>query len=818
MKLLYSILLSFILPFVLQGKPNDSDGQTVRGKVSDKISLLPVEGVNIEILNLVPHVATTSDQEGRFRLENVPIGRYKLLLRKQGYKDLTIGVEVTAAKESMSMLNLKMEEQVQDVDPINPNPTTDPNDPKPTKIQSVPVETGKDRPNNAMSIGATRFFSLEEVNRFAGDRQDASRLVSNYAGVNVMDDYHNHLMIRGNSPALMEWRLEGMPIYNPNHIGTFGNTGGRYNILNPNIMDNSDLSIGAMAPEYGNAIAGVFDVRLRDGDDERFHISTQYSSASGAQLLLEGPMAKNNKASFIVGYRYGLFNYLGYALDLGIRAAGANQTITLPETAPTFHDFNLKINISAGKAGTFTLFGIGGLSQQKLNGFNAALAEKDQFVHIEERSNYNSSSFVVGLKHEAFLGKKGLVYWRNTIGLPFVLVKNQTDVRINGHNVNTTEYLRGFDASITYSTLVNRKFSKKFSMGGGGIARVIFNSIDAFRIDEDGDTDRDSLDFFGNLIQGFVQAQYNPTNNLRIAGGVYSQVFLFNNSYSIEPRLSLRWYFLPRHSLYVSGGMHSQTLPIEVYAHKDDEDEEELNLDFMRSVHALLGYQFVVSEAWRIKVDAYYQHHYKIPISPDQGNFSLLQYGSLFPFAHVDSFLSIGTGRNYGVELSIEKLFDKGYYILFNAAYNKATTRGFDGVHRPSPFAPLYVLRLAAGKEFKIGKNKVNRFSIDLKANHYNFRNTLSVNEQASAQYSTTIYHTDNGYIEKLPPYFRLDLRLAFIFNSQKANITHRLAFDFLNVTNQKNVLGYYYNTVNQATTPYYNFPVYLDILYQFRF
>lgn len=797
-----------------------ADSQVIRGKITDAVSLLPLEGVTVEVLNFSPRKYVVSDAEGRFRLEEVPIGRYKLLFSKPGYKDISFGIEVTAARESM--LNLKMEELPKEETPDNPNPNID----KPTKEQVKPVESVKDRPNSQTALGSVRVFSLEEVNRFAGDRFDASRLVSNYAGVNVLDDYNNHLMIRGNSPYLMEWRLEGMPIANPSHLGTFGSTGGRANILNPNIMDNSDLLIGAFAAEYGNAISGVFDTKLRDGDEERFHVGVQYSSAAGVQALLEGPLSKNRKASFIIGYRYGLFNYLGYGLDLLLNKIDKAilPGFTIPETAPVFQDINLKITVSAGKAGTFTLFGIGGLSRHTLDGFNQGYAERDPFVQLGIRDKYRSQSASAGLKHEVQLGKNRLVYWRNIIGGTYSSVQDDHDIRIVGGDPETTRFLRARREELSYTTHIQRRFSPQFTLGGGAMAQVFYVNLFNRTLEPVGGDDIDSLAQFGNLFRGYAQAVYTPLNNLKIYGGVYGQFFQLNNSYSVEPRLSIRWFFLPRHSIYAAGGMYSQILPFEIYAHKDDsdegEDEEELNLDMMRSVQATLGYQYLITDSWRLRLDAYYQHLYSIPTSadPDHEEFSLLQYGGILPIEHLDSFVQNGLGRNIGVELSVEKLFDKGFYGFFNATYTHARITGFDGVWRISPFAPRYLLRLVAGKEFKIGKRRQNSISLDLKATHYNFRYTLSVDEANSALAQQTVYDSHNGYTQKLPAYFRLDFKISFNFNSEKAKINHRLAFDFLNVTNYKNVMGYSYSALEQKVVELRQLPVYLDILYQLRF
>lgn len=104
---------------------------------------------------------------------------------------------------------------------------------------------------------------MEEVNRYAGGRSDAARLASNFAGVSTPDDSRNDIVIRGNSPTGVLWRIEGMNVPNLNHFATIGTTGGPVSALNTNMLRNSDFMTSAFPAEYGNANAGVFDIGFR---------------------------------------------------------------------------------------------------------------------------------------------------------------------------------------------------------------------------------------------------------------------------------------------------------------------------------------------------------------------------------------------------------------------------------------------------------------------------------------------------------------------------------------------------------------------------
>ena len=85
---------------------------------------------------------------------------------------------------------------------------------------------------NEVATVSAREFSVQETNRYAGSRGEPSRMASNFAGVQGADDSRNDIVIRGNTPSGVLWRLEGINIPNPNHFAVPGTGGGSISILN----------------------------------------------------------------------------------------------------------------------------------------------------------------------------------------------------------------------------------------------------------------------------------------------------------------------------------------------------------------------------------------------------------------------------------------------------------------------------------------------------------------------------------------------------------------------------------------------------------
>ncbi|MCO6477543.1 MAG: TonB-dependent receptor, partial [Phaeodactylibacter sp.] len=226
--------------------------QTIKGAVVDQQSEIPVIGAAVELLSVGPPRGAVTDIDGRFSIAEVPVGRHTVRVSYLGYSPVTIpNVLVTAGKETV--LNLSLEESVVQMNEV---------------VVNGRVEKGK--ANNEMATISTRSFNLEEVTRFSGGRNDVARLAGNFAGVATADDSRNDIVIRGNSPTGVLWRLEGIPIPNPNHFATLGTTGGPVSALNPNLLATSDFLTSAFPAEYGNALAGVFDIGFRSGNRDNY--------------------------------------------------------------------------------------------------------------------------------------------------------------------------------------------------------------------------------------------------------------------------------------------------------------------------------------------------------------------------------------------------------------------------------------------------------------------------------------------------------------------------------------------------------------------
>jgi hypothetical protein len=328
----YLIIISI---FISQISFAQNNKQNIRGVVIDKLSQTTLPGATVQILNATKTTGTSTDINGNYVLTDVSPDRYEIKVSFVGYKEVTVpNVVVTSGKETI--LDIAMEEIV-------------------AKINEVVIQgRSKDKTINTLTTNSARTFSTEEVNRYAGGRSDPARLAANFAGVSAPDDSRNDIVIRGNSPVGVLWRIDGMSVTNPNHFATVGTTGGAVSALNTNLLKSSDFLTSAFPSEYGNAVAGVFDLGFRTGNSEKRETTLQAGVITGLEATTEGPISKENGSSYLVGYRYALAGVAqAVGIDIGTTAL------------PSYQDLSFKLNSGNTRLGRFTLFGGAGYQQHQ---------------------------------------------------------------------------------------------------------------------------------------------------------------------------------------------------------------------------------------------------------------------------------------------------------------------------------------------------------------------------------------------------------------------------------------------------------------------
>ena len=747
--------------------------QTVRGTVIDKDSKMPLIGASVAIIGSSPFIGTATDAEGNFVMNKVPVGRHSFEVSYIGYEPFQLShIQVISGKELVL--------------PIEITEST-------TALEEVVITANIDKmkPLNEMAMVSTRPFSVEETSRYAASFHDPARMARSFAGVSTRDDLENSIVIRGNAPTNLLWRLEGIEIPNPNHYGNIGSSGGSISMLSISTLSNSDFLTGAFPAEYGNSISGVFDLKLRNGNQDKRESSFMLGTL-GTEISTEGPFKKGQAATYLFNYRYSSLKILD---ELGFNPVPSGSV-------PNYQDLSFKFNFPAKDGSKFTLFGIAGLNADE---------ENDIEPLLEDNLNTYNERETIGL---AIVGASYLKLISDKTYLKTISTGNLSTLRFKFRRFNTDddnqvwfreiERYNIFDWRI--STLINHKINSQNIVRGGLIFNNSFFDLSFFN-QWINDTNPRRLEYLGDTghaftFQSYVQWKHKFDDRLALNGGLHYLFFQLNQQHSIEPRLAIQYQTKAGHHLNFGFGLHSYISHISTYFFKNPSAE---NPNFQlfkqatlpKAMHFILGYNHRFNQDLRIKAELYYQHLYKVPVSDDPNDFfiSLLNIDDTYDAVNLltGNLINAGLGRNYGLEITLEKFLSNNYYFLSTISIYRSLFSNLNKEFFSSRFDSNFIGNFLLGKEFKVGKNNIiglngrftfaggNRFSpIDLEA---------SIERQAP------VIDFENPNSEKVKNYTRIDFSIKYALNRPK--VTHEFFLEVQNLLDHQNEQGQFFDRFN---------------------
>jgi hypothetical protein len=745
--------------------------QVIRGIITDKESHAPLTGVAVSVTDVEGKPGAVTDDNGQFSIPNIPVGKHLLKASYLGYQPVELAnILVTSAREVV--LVIEMEETA-------------------NKIQEVEINAKREHIND-MAVISAKTFDVQETERYAGSRADPARMASNFAGVQGADDSRNDIVIRGNSPQGVLWRLEGVDIPNPNHFSVPGTTGGPVSMLNNKTLGNSDFFTGAFPAEYGNATGGVFDLQLRNGNADKTEVTAQLGFL-GTELAAEGPISKKNGSSFLIAYRYSTLKlFEGLNVKIGT------------SSVPNYQDATFKLNFPLGKKrkGNLSFFGIGGLSKIDLIVSNLTEQPEELYGESDRDQYFYSNTGVAGTTFSYKINNS--TYTSVTVAQSATETGGHHDKVFRGANFRVDSLKSILDYTNTIRSTVahwyiNKKFSARHTVKAG-IINTYYNVtlLDSSRqYPPTRQTWEHRNDYNGgtNLTQGYIQYKFRPNDKLTATAGLHAQYLSHNGSAAIEPRAGVRYRLNNSNNLSLGYGLHSQMQQLyQYFAHLPQNNPAQMHnydVGFTRSHHLVAGYDHRFSNVLRVGVEAYGQYLFNVPVEKRIGSsFSGLNQGNSFGRIFPDTLQNTGTGYNYGLELTIEKAFSKGYYFMFTGSVFNSEAAGNDGIYRSTDYNTRFATNFLGGYELKLGKNSTLITGVKM----------TYAGGQLYSQPDIAASNTLGDYVVvdslrntlQFPNYFRTDLKLGVRLNRKK--VTHEIAFDLVNVFGIKNLLNLTYN------------------------
>lgn len=751
----YHIIIYPSLP--KKEKPDDKESrkpvQTIRGIVIDSKTNAPIEYASV-VVQEHPSWGAVTDSLGKFRITNVPVGRYNVQTSSMGY-DANIKSEILVTSSKEVYLTLVLNENIRSLDEVTVRP-----------------EIKKEELLNTMAITGGRMISMEEASRFASGFDDPARLSTAFAGV-AGSIGTNAIAIRGNSPQFTQWRLEGIEIPNPTHFADLSGLGGGFmSALSTQVIGNSDFYNGAFPAEYNNALSGVFDMRMRVGNNQK-HEHTFQLGLLGVDLASEGPISRKQGSSYIFNYRF-----------------STTSLATGNEANLKYQDLSFKLNFPTKKSGIFSIWGVGLIDRNKVEA-----EERSEWETASDRSSGSNDldKSAGGLTHSYALNEN--MYVRSSLSATYSSDRVRADQQTLNDEIVHMGDIRNSKWDVVLNTYLNTKFSSRHVNRSGITVTGLKYNLD-YKISPAWglDAPMEQLSKAGGesmLLSAYSSSVLNLTNRLTASLGITTQYFTLNKNWTLEPRLALKWKFNPQHSLAAAYGLHSRREKLDYYFVEQNINNKTLSnryLDFSKAHHFVLTYDWNINQSLHFKIEPYYQSLFHIPVE-ENSSFSIINHQQFY----LERILTNkGLGRNYGVDVTLEQFMKNGFYYMLTGSIFKSKYRGGDLIWRNTRFDKGFIVNLLAGKEWMVGRLKQNVFSINARLFFQGGDRYTPIDEKASNEERDIVADETQAYGKKFSPSLNGDVSVNYRINKRK--ISYEFSLKMLNVGMRTGMHFYEYN------------------------
>jgi len=757
--------------------------QVIKGTVRDADSHVTLPGAAIMVLNTQPLIGTVADSNGDFRIKDLKPGRYSLQINYLGYEPSIISeILVQSGKEVILLIDL-----IESATSL--------------KEIEIKASSNKEHAINPMAMISSRQLNMEEASRYAGGIDDPSRLASSFAGV-AGTLSSNAIVIRGNAPKGLLWRMEGIEIPNPSHfanVSTFG--GGGITALSSQMLGNSDFFTGAFPSEFGNALSGVFDMRIRTGNNEKRE-HTIKAGIIGLDFATEGPFVKGKKSSYLMNYRYSTLSLI---------------SPLLPENAQgiKYQDFSYKLNFLLDKSNIITAWGL--FSGDRTGSeINPDSAQRSYYQDIERDRNINTMA-AAGISYKSIFSEN--TYLNTNFAATGNLIRWKRERLDEKGVLNPQEDIFQKDLKYTLAVLINHKFNPDHINRSGFNFSMLDYDLSLRHYSQDKLSPEIYSEDKGNssLFQMYTQSRFNLTSRISLNGGVHLLYFLLIDEFSIEPRASIKWKLQKDQSISFAYGLHSRMEPLGFYLasgkNQAIEIQPNLKMKLTKAHHLVLSFEKSAGPNTRLRVEPYYQKLFDVPVIPDS-SFSMINLEMDWFFN--DSLVNSGTGRNIGIDITLERFLNNGYYYLITGSLFNTTYKGGDGQKRSTRFNKNYVLNFLFGKEWFINEKHNRIFSVNWKFSLLGGDRISPVNFEASALARDVLYDENKAFTERKPNIYYLDFSASLKKNNPKYSTTW--SFQFINLLFQKEFYGHRYNLKTGNVEPLREIVVIPNLSYRIDF
>jgi hypothetical protein len=738
---------------------------TIRGVIKDEASESPIPYATVKLVGTTLGAAT--NLQGEFVCAEIPIGRYDIQAFTVGY-EATIIKEIVVLSGKETLLTIFIREKITTLDEVIIKPTI-----------------SKDEPVNSMAPVSARMLSVEEAQRYAGGFDDPARLAASFAGVGS-NVGNNAIVVRGNAPKFLQWKMEGVEIPNPNHfadLDAFG--GGGISALSSQMLSNSDFLTGAFPAEYSNALSGVFDLNIRNGNNQKRQHTFQVGTI-GLEASAEGPFKSGGNSSYLFNYRY---------------SALALITPLLPEgsEAIKYQDLSFKLNFPTKRAGVFSLWGIGLMDESGPD------AEKDSTLweYEEDKEGYTNAQDMgaFGFSHKYYVGRN--VFLSTTLASAFRGTDLLTEKLDDEGELRFLNRVKNRDLNFIFSTTINSKLSAQHTNKSGILVTGLNYDLSLQESENLDGVVSNLVDEKGSsvLFSAYSASSLRMSGSVTLNIGLNGQLFSLNSRYTVEPRVGLKWNIDKDQYIAAGYGLHSRLERLNYYFVRGSSENGELpnkNLDFTKAHHFVLSYGRNLGENTILKIEPYYQQLFNVPVIYDS-SFSMINLQNDW-FTN-SALENTGAGRNYGIDITLERFLSDGYFFLLTSSVFNSRYRGGDGIWRNTRFNRSYLFNLLGGKEWVVGKDSNKIFGLSIRLAYQGGDRYSPIDQTASRIAREPVHDESRAFGSELSPSVLVHFTARYVIN--KAKSTREIALKFLNVGMYEEFFGFRYNLVHERVEEY---------------
>ncbi len=487
---------------------------------------------------------------------------------------------------------------------------------------------------------------------------DLLKIIQLLPGVQSGTEGTSGFYVRGGGPDQNLILLDGVPVYNVNHLFGF------FSVFNAEAINNATLIKGGFPARYGGRLSSVLDVRMKEGNSNEFKADVSVGLIS-SRATLEGPIVKD-KSSFIVSARRTYLDVLAQPLIwLGNKTNSGYGSDERISAGYYFYDLNAKINYKFSDRSRVFLSAYTGDDQAYFS--DKFSYDKSDFggdftkVTSTTKFRLKWGNITTSLRWNYMFNNKlfsntTLTYsrYRFLTGMGF---EEKEEGKITGES--KFEYISGIydaGAKIDFDYLPSPDHFIRFGLN---YTNHVFNpGVTLYRDKYEGftgiDTTLGNKKVFANEINLFAEDDFKIGSRLKINAGLhFSNIFLKNTSYnSLEPRISARFLITPELSAKAAFSTMNQYLHL--LSNTSIGLPTDLWLPVTDSIKPQNSWQYAAGLAYSLteQIDISVEGFYKEMIN-------LIEYkeGASFLSFNDDwqQKIEIGKGNSYGMEFLVEK-------------------------------------------------------------------------------------------------------------------------------------------------------------------